>query len=216
MPYDDHVRVTVSGQLGLTGSGYEKFAWGFAIGGSFISDALADDVVDAVEAYFSDPGTFVHGSAKMTQVKFASIDADGHYVGVPYVVASTVVGGGADTIHPPQVSWCVSVAAVPDPGDPITPSGRRRGRWYLPLPVPAIDSATGEVSDRSTAATLASNTVAFIEATNAAIGGPAIVVASSIDGNHTINQVRVGRALDTIRSRRRDLLEDYAIGVVTP
>jgi hypothetical protein len=35
------------------------------------------------------------------------------------------------------------------------------------------------------------------------------VVASGLDGNARVQAVRVGRALDTIRSRRADLLEKY-------
>jgi hypothetical protein len=37
-----------------------------------------------------------------------------------------------------------------------------------------------------------------------------VVVASALDGNHTVSSIRVGNVLDTQRRRRNKVVESYA------
>lgn len=210
MPYATHVRMTMSGRFGDTSPGYEHFSFGISYAASAgLSSAQITAMTTDTTDFFSNADNLVSVHAHLESIKFATIGVDGHYVDTPVVVPVAVAGGADDVVHPPQIAWCVSIDQAPVAGVALTPAARKRGRFYLPMPVHHIDPATGELLTTTAPATCAAAVAAWIESLNTD-GGGAVVVASSIDGNHPVTRVRVGRALDTIRSRRRDLDEHYA------
>lgn len=115
---------------------------------------------------------------------------------------------------PPQCAWVVSLrAGTYANGSPL------RGRFYLPAPNTSEIDADGRVTvvNRDIALGWA---VAFIQEFNddladraAQVWSRGAVAGSNAKGmatTQTIDEVRVGRVIDTIRSRRGNLIEDYA------
>ena len=89
------------------------------------------------------------------------------------------------------------------------PGATGRGRFFLPLQVP------GEIADdfRVTQAftnLVATRAAALVSGVNA-LGNPC-VINSSKGYNSTVTGVRVGRAPDTMRSRREKVAETYILG----
>lgn len=211
MAYTAHVRITCSGQIGVAGSGFEQFQYGLSYAAaSGLTETQMNNMAVQLVTLHTSVDARIWAGAVLKSIKFATIDTTGHYTVEPYIVAENVGGASAsgDALHPPQVSWCTTLEDRPAPGSAITSSRRKRGRMYLPCPVLIVGPTTGEV-DPTDAAACAAAVAACIEGLNTD-GGGNVVVASKIDGNHIVNHVRVGCALDTIRSRRKSLVEHYA------
>jgi len=141
----------------------------------------------------------------------ANIGADGKYTTDPYVkdVSDTpgaISGTGAGSFVPPAVALAVSLM-----------TGRRgaggRGRFYLPQPVIAMGA--DQIIPLANAEAVRTRTAQFIAALNNQPGldeFPMDVHVISSKGFSTkVNAVRVGRAHDTMRSRRRSLDEAYTL-----
>lgn len=213
MAYDVHVRIIAKGRFGSAAPGVDK--WQFSLSYSApsgLTTAQQNTMAVDMNAFIGRATTKISSSCITESITFATIGTTGHYTTVPYVVASTQAGGGVGNNTAPQVAWVVTYELAAASGTAIIPGGRRRGRFYLPGPVASVDSSTWQVA-AADATALGTSAQTLINALNTD-GGGQVVVASSKDGNHVVNRIRVGTALDTHRSRRRQLVEAYSVKTV--
>jgi hypothetical protein len=209
MPYIPHVKVTWSGVFGDVSAPFEQWSFGlsFAHDDGSPVDITAGTAAADLDGYGH---TFLNAvgssSQKQTLTKVANIGADGHYTGPPQTHGRAWGGGTGDLIYPPQIALVVSTRSSP------ADFPRTRGRFYVPGPNVALDTATGTISAAD--ATMVANAAkALIDSINADfIAAPGHVVIASAKGagrNAIVHDVRVGRVLDTVRSRRRSMDEAY-------
>lgn len=207
MPFQQHLRVTATGTLL---QGQERFSFGLNLSDpnvdEFFEDGRPEDVVADVSAFFASPAALINAAAVLTEVKVARIGPTGLYIRDPFISAVLNVAGGAsgNSPYPPQVALAVSL-------DTDLRGPRGRGRFYLPMPGMAITS-TGAIAELD-ALSVRDAVVGLVNNLNNGPGistpEPRVVVASSLGGNNDVTSVRVGRVLDTIRSRRTSLSEGY-------
>jgi hypothetical protein len=161
-------------------------------------------VIEAVRGYFGSSGVAA-SSAKVTAVKLNKIGTDGRYTEDTTVLQDVVPPiAGTGSINPaPQLATAVTLVTA------LTRGRASKGRYYLPLPgfSPAAD---GRLSAPN-AENIASSSWAFIQALNAGVPGFDVGVTSNIGAGaqHPVTSVRVGRVLDTMRSRREGFDEGY-------
>lgn len=219
-----HYRLTLSGDIGTATAPVEHFSFGVCMAKAInsddtdgtidgagpldlgLDDTQINDIFTDCQNFFGRADTFISAAAKLKQIKLARIGADGKYDRDPKIWTGTVPGGHSSaTIYPPQVSLAVSLTTRFR-----GPSGK--GRFYLPCPNADLDSGTMEISTGQRDLIQAS-VVQWIDDLNNEPGtdvlGLGVVVASTKGHNHRVSGVRVGRVFDTIRSRRRSLVENY-------
>lgn len=114
------------------------------------------------------------------------------------------LGKGVATAGPGQNSLCVSTRTA------ATRGRGHAGRFYPPVGMSGTDAGTGLIGATFVGGTV-SSAVTLLRDINAVVGaGSRLVVFSKIGQTVTpITSVRVGRVMDTVRSRRRSLGEDY-------
>jgi hypothetical protein len=213
MPYAKHLSLNLSGTIGPAGAAIERFTFGVNMSDpSVVARDVYDaagfaDVVTDCTAFFSRAGSKISSFARLTEVKWARIGTDGRYAADPFIQAVDVPGGVSVTApyYPTQISLAVSLnSAFRGP--------RGKGRFYLPMPGVFL-GADSLITDADAAAVRAS-VATWLKALNQQPGvdgaAPKVTVASSFGENHDVTNVRVGRALDTMRSRRASLLERYS------
>jgi hypothetical protein len=176
---------------------------------TFSQDAL-DDLAEDARQFIQNPNANISNTCRLTLCKLARIGADGKYVENMFEkVMPGTRGGGPGLPHPPQCSLAISLNT-----DRRGASGR--GRFYLPGFSGPINADTGlmEVAQR---VEVESAVTGFLQAVNNAPGlddpAPRVVVASTKGFNSDVTSFRVGRAVDTIRSRRASLEEAYGPNV---
>lgn len=220
-----HYRLTLSGDIGTATAPVEHFSFGVclalamtsdstdgALGGSAgpldlgMDDTQINDIFTDCQNFFGRSDTGISAAAKLKQVKLARIQANGKYDVDPKIWTGSVPGGRSSAnIYPPQISLAVSLVTATR-----GPSGK--GRFYLPMPNWTLDSNTMEIASGDRDLCQAS-VVQWLNDLNNEPGtdilGLGVVVASTKGHNHRVNGVRVGRVFDTIRSRRRSLVENY-------
>jgi hypothetical protein len=139
------------------------------------------------------------------------IGTDGLMEGNPLFVdlSTEDIGGAAGNRYPPQIAAVVTLVA-----DNRGPA--RFGRMYLPGPAEAIanDMRLSETS----AAGYAESVTDFLKAVSSAIDLPGTIESAGAcniskrggsEGTiQSIDHVEVGRVLDTLRTRRNNLLEE--------
>lgn len=214
MPYAPHIRMTASGHFGGASANYEQFSFSLALEGSSLGGFDSDGALQLMADTRMDVATFFNGpirfpaNAVLDEVKFASIGPDGAYTDDAVIIPAVTPGSGSDAPQfPSQVALAISLQT-----ERRGASGR--GRFYVPAPQVAIMSTTGTmaVPDQERCVGAAEGLLnAINNAPNLDINGPRfqVVVASSKGFNSPVTRVRVGKALDTIRSRRRSLEEAY-------
>jgi hypothetical protein len=213
VPFANHYRLSMSGVLTTSGSAYEIFSYGVNINDSGVVDIntteiFNDMVADAV-AFHGRAGTRISQNCVLTQVKLAPIGPLGLYRGEPRIAVVSQPGGTLSGLfYPPQVALAVSLMTARR-----GPTGK--GRFFLPATTVNLDPAsTIPIAD---AEAVRGSVQTFLNALNNLPGfdntGSRVVVASSKGYNTDVNGVRVGRVLDTIRSRRNQILEKYTASV---
>lgn len=207
--YMPHARVVLSGTIGpsqgLPVPPVEAFAFGLSlVRPGPASQAEADSLWNICSTYFSNASSQIGIFAQLRQVKVSDTDANGKLVGSSFAHVGYTVGGTNNAVYPPQVSLVVSLGTG-------LRGGTHRGRVYLPMPAAAVGQDL-EISSADRASAEAAF-VTFIQTINAQYAGqPGVVVASSKGFNTKVTTVRVGRALDTMRTRRKKLPENYDPG----
>lgn len=210
----NHLKLVCSGTLF---GGAEQYSWGLAmIPASATEAAPPTEVPAAVLTAVQDFHNAAIGPpAKMTMVKLNHIGTDGLYTRSQTVLHeySTPFGGSTGANHPAQVALAISL---------LTDARRglaARGRFYIPSPQATLDFTTGLIQDAARDTILVS-AEALLNGLNAALPDWRVGVVGRasptdpIGAVREVQRVRVGRVLDTIRSRRTALDEDYADGNV--
>lgn len=140
--------------------------------------------------------------------------ADGSYVLADNLV--TAQGSGVSSVVlPPQVAVTASLQTA-------AAGARGKGRVFLPFTVHPLAATDFRISETDALA-IANGFRLFVQGINTAAGAnqdtvnavPRVCVYSGADNVlRPVTQVKVGRALDTMRSRRGDLPEGYSIANV--
>jgi hypothetical protein len=207
------LRLVVAGDL----YGVEQFSFSMSLINDFGSAPDAPDevpagVISAVTDYFA--GLPISGAAVLRYIKLNLIGTNGRYVSesetvvhdftVPYPKGS---GAGSPA---PQLALAVSLGTARARGR------AHAGRFYLPTPSVSL-GADGRI-DAALTDGIAVETVEFFANLHAALPGWEVGVTSDLGtgAQFPVTHVRVGRVLDTIRSRRTSLDEDYKQRPVVP
>lgn len=215
--------VTFHGTL-ETGTIDEQFIWGIAIdragdiaeGGE---ESLAVDCEEALDLFITTTGGQLSSSAKYTQIRVAEVLDLTPEPGTPSLapahrrdlVPVRSFNGSAEML-PPQCAVAVSLIAGRYPSGP-SKGAVMRGRFYLPGLEVEIGNYTsaGTLSD-NVRDKIADGAQAFVQHLDQALENQAVQVWSrSVGVTQTVEEVRVGRIIDTQRRRRGMLKEDYAI-----
>lgn len=218
MPYARHLRVTAIGVMAAppAGTPWEQFSYrvNLSLPPDFVTgDAQMNrfqDMANDVQAFHLNPACRIGQAAILREVKVAEIGPLGTYLSNPVSFFMDQPGGGAASIqHAPQVALAVSLGTARR-----GPTGK--GRFYLPLPIFGLNSADGRIA-AADAQAVAQAVRDFVANLNNAPGidgvAPKVTVASSKGYNTDVTEVRVGRTLDTIRSRRTSILEAYGVPI---
>lgn len=220
MGYQPHLRITFSGALGTAVPAPEIFSFGVSAGfllNSNVSRVALETLALGIRLRAL-PSLLpsISGAAKITRTRVARVtengrvyrEPDGSYAQGDDLIA--VAGGGTlGSLHPPQVAVVASLKSTF-----AGPTGR--GRFYIPLPVGGVSADTLLMLD-SEAAGHQGRVAAFVAAVNtelATAGMGKVVTASQgspVRGlppaNHVVTSVMVGRAYDTMRSRRNAMVD---------
>lgn len=181
---------------------------------------LAQGLTEVMRDGFALTGAAALGYSNLVRLewgKFNQIGTDGKYTSgsttyvhdlpSPGVVGPSPAGSGA-----PQLAMAVSWGTARARGT------ASRGRIYIPMPVP-IPTTNGRFP-QGNAQAYANAWAAQIDRLNDRVQNlgqerPIAAVVSGVDGSWSpIQTVRVGDVLDTIRSRRNALVENYSTASV--
>lgn len=201
-----HLRLVVSGTLYAT----DRFSWGLSLMRDFNSSAEApatvpQGVIDAVVAMHTNTGASIASNARLDLIKLNEIGTNGRYLNQGETVLhefETPVAGPGGHFQAPQIALAVTLGTAKRRGR------AHSGRFYLP--VPGAGGSTGMI-DAGRQATIAAGALDMINDLEAALPGWAVAVMSDV-GTGTqerVTHVKVGRVLDTIRSRRNAFTEEY-------
>lgn len=189
-----------------------------------VTPALLIQVANHVDTWWNDPlssgstgGLSLAADAKLTGIKLNRIDVDGKYMDSETYEHTypTPIAGSGPAGAVPQLSIVTSLYSA----HPRTTGGK--GRMYWPpsqLTATAL-GADGRISAAG-AAQYAQGSAQFIRTINAAYSAqsvPALAcIASKVGAGvfQGIEEVGVGRVVDTMRSRRNKLDEDKVFSTV--
>lgn len=217
MPVPEHDRLTFSGIRGTTAVPLDD--WSFSLNlephatGPSLDDAGLNALADAGRLnYLNELNALLQADTHLTRVRYSVLDdlghtktrTDGSYLHGNNEV--TLAGGAASTALPLQCALVVSLGTA-------RAGASGKGRVFLPMPgytpTPA-DKLLSIVQVEAVAAAAKE----FLDTINTGFGGGAVVVASSKGYLTPVTHVRVGRVIDTLRSRRSALEEGYVTEVL--
>lgn len=211
-PGPPHVRLTWRGIFALNDAAVETWDWSLKTtqpaspldGPALV--ARAQTMSDIWVATVADTQT---APIVLTECIYAVVGADGKVQRFPdgaFVQGKVEVSHkGANTAQghmPLQTALVVSLGSA-------RPGATGRGRFFLPLQDPAQIADDFRVTDAFTRL-VASRASALVSQVNAM--GSRVVVNSSKGYASPVVNVRVGRAPDTMRSRREKVAESYIFG----
>lgn len=203
-----HKLLTVNG----TAWGSETWTFGMRIippiDSLTVSQAQVDACQPIISTWWNTVGNAFTALVSMAYIKLAPIGTDGLYpAGEDAVENMTGMpdagAGGTSSIFAPQCTVAISL---------LTSASRGRGhigRFYVP-PLGVSPDATGRLST-STQASLMNTTRTMINGLNGVAGLGTVGVITKIGSgtSRAVTGVRVGRAIDTQRRRRRSIPEEY-------
>lgn len=216
-----HLRITWGGSLpGLEqwSTGVRMTGSGTSAGQGAVTQASVDNVAGIIDAWWSRATTWVHERAQLDWVKLAAIGTDGHYLGEP--ATFSFVGDNPGPVSnsvmlPNQVCYVVTLETDSRFGL------ARVGRCYVPLP--AFQAGTDGRIPSNLVGEAAESFGGLLTGLNTGFGADlteeARVVVMSAAGSgvtRPVIGVRVGDVLDTMRSRREALRENYTSRTVLP
>lgn len=162
----------------------------------------------AITAFHGSGNTNIGTGAKLQYVKANAISVDGHYMdpnGSNQQILADIPGGGtSQQTFPNQIALAVTLTTG------FTRGPAHKGRFFLPLPNGSID--TNGLMTASAAIAISGAVDSLITAVNAVDANYEMAVFSRRPGgpgNRKVTGNLVGRAFDTQRRRRRNLVEDY-------
>lgn len=206
MPRPAHTLVTWEGTTG--GNLVEEFSFGLRCAPGISADdaALNAAAITCMGAFSASDGLAQHvgGNVRLKRVTVVRVKADGDWDTnadgsfQKGVWEGDLPGQAAGANLPLQAALVVSLVTN-RPG----PTGK--GRFFIPMGRKDLE-ADGRISTVEQNAT-AIRAALFVQRVGDAVGD--VVVASSKGYLSPVTAVRVGRVVDTMRSRRRDQVEDY-------
>lgn len=221
MTYLPHWRATFRGgfRTATTGDFYEQWNTSIAINPGTIRDwgtdaeDVANDLWDDFAVLVTNLGMYWTQNTVFRDVRLDAIGVDGRITQDAVFSDSgrpDVYGEGLPVL-PPQ---CATVLTL----DTKVRGRSRFGRMFLPLLGQTV-GADG-VTPGPRAQAVLDDCLTFINSVGNTPGVDlnfAPVVASGVGSGslHEVKEIRVGRAIDTMRSRRRSLDEDYLVAAVT-
>lgn len=224
MVYEPHIRMSAIGRLGA-GPGVERFQYSLnlargqngsgGVPGLQPNQTAWNDFAEDLRAFHGSAALSLHPLAVLEEVKFARIGADGKYTEDPVIVnVADTPGGGPTDVTVTQMVLPQSALAVSLTTPRRGPSGK--GRFYLPMPVIGLTTnlQVQDVQRDQIQARVAQLIGDLGNQPGFDVLDLQVVVASTKGYNTSVTGVRVGRVLDTIRSRRRSI--DEAYDPVTP
>ena len=210
MVYHDPFRRLV---FGGTLYGTEQWACGLTLahigtgdGGS--PGTVSDGIVSAIKGYIHEGQT--SDAAKLNWIKYNLIDVNGHYADPTSTVRwdepGTPVAGTGEVRPIPQATIVISLMTANARGLAHT------GRFYSPAFTGVIES-DGRIGS-SLADLVAEHATTLLNAINDDDDTYRVAVVSQVGEGHQnhVTHVRVGRVIDTMRSRRTSLPEGYSTG----
>lgn len=209
MVFPQHQRISFIGHLGTPSA--PKEIWTFRLNMMGVNTATKSplDYLNAAKAaYIAHIKDNVMSSVQLTHIKFAHINPDGKYGAEPTVLDAPV---GTTNMVGSALPWQTALAVTLD-----TPRRGPTGKGRIFLPVPNVGSIS--LSDGSfdalKASTIASAVKGLVQALNDVDPNEgAVAIVSSKGYASPVTSVRCGRILDTIRTRRNDLVEAYSAPV---
>lgn len=187
-----------------------------------LMEALATKIGDWWNDTSTTAGPGIITSAILQGFKLNRIGADGRYVDATTheYVYPTPVPGATGSFYPPQLTLVASLRSSVERGP------ANRGRIYLPPTTSAgtvaNDGRTSVVNATNQATAVRRLLVDLNAAINLWDGGgsasPVAGIASNVGAGtfRIISRVEVGRVVDTIRTRRNALDEDYQAAAALP
>lgn len=176
------------------------------------SDVNVENCATIFDTYFHVSTAQFPSSAKLTDVRAYAIGTDGLMEGDPNIFDCSALDfrGASSVIYPPQIALTMTHVAVHR-------GPARFGRCFLPTSAPVgsdfristsvADGIMGQyvnfLKDVSDEIDLAgANSSEMLNISAVGTGG----------ARQVVDHIEVGRALDTLRSRRRALLEERRVG----
>jgi hypothetical protein len=166
---------------------------------------LANSLAAATTSFFGSSSLMISQYVRMLGIKAALIDFDGTYVsdGPPgmYLYPTPIVGPGSTYVPVPQATIAVTLLTE------VSRGRASKGRFYLPPAVRSlgIDGRLA-IADADAIETSARTWLGAINGT-AQVSNVAVMSKLGDGTTHDVTAVGVGRVVDTMRSRRRSLLE---------
>lgn len=207
MPYTtEHVLLTARGDAWT-----QNEAWQFGIRMTTTTaptDALlqtiADDAASATSTFFSHTDVSIKSTTRLLELKVAHILSTGLYppTSAPGIhTYPSPVAGGSTNVTYPQIALAVTTGTAAARGR------ASKGRFYLPTPT--LTAASDGLLTETAVEAVEAQAVIWINALNAITGVGSCAVMSKLGDGTTnlITTVGVGRTVDTMRSRRRSLVE---------
>ena len=218
-PPPAHTRVTWSGVIGTPAAPIEQ--WSFSLNLrpdpllEGFSDAQIDGVAQGVRTCFQsalsaefDPTIVLTESRIAVVTALGKVKKRADFSFMQGINVQPMPGQKPfSTGMPPQIALAVSLTTG-RPG----PTGK--GRFYLPFPAYNLSPSDRRL-EPAAATSVLNACAAFVNAVNLLTAGP-VVVASSKGYLSDVIGLRVGRAADTLRSRRRDVPEGYSSRSLAP
>lgn len=204
MPYSSRfLRLVMIGTL------YNVETWtcslNFAGGTSAVApDEVPQDVVDACATWIAT--SVISERALLTTLKLNEIGPDGRYVRpttVQHDYVAPFPAGNSNTNLPAQNALAITLRTAAQRGR------ASRGRFFQPLPAVNVDSS-GFIPAAQRLAIL-DGAETLLNALNEALDPWRLGILSDVGegASRPVTRVEVGRVVDTIRSRRNKLAEDY-------
>jgi len=201
--------------LTVVGTAYSTEQWTFGlriipdIGALTVSQAQVDACAPIINTWYDTVANNFSALCSISYVKLAPIGTDGHYPDGEDSVESTIGmpnagGGGTTATMPPQCTVAISLLTA------ATRGIGHIGRFYAPLLNLTADS-TGRISTTEQAS-LMNTTRTMLNSLNAVtdLGTIGVITKTGLSGaSRAVTGVRVGRAIDTQRRRRRSIPEEY-------
>lgn len=227
MPYPrEHMLMVVSGFLGTDRTApFEKFSFGlrFIPGNTLPIESIDNDEIGgglaaSFQARWRNASSGVTDMAQLVEMKWNRIGTNGKYVHddtrvIGFDPVAGFGGGYRGVYLPPQCSLAVTLRTGKTRGL------ARWGRFYLPAPGFQTDNNTGTIP-KAAQISVAGHWGAWLDGLttnigNASVGMIPVVMSRGRNGTgpgafNPVTAVEVGGVVDTIRSRRADIPEDYA------
>lgn len=206
-----HTRVTFSGLIGTAAAAVEQWSFNLcfpstATGAAATLASLQDKADLANGKWSNEMASVMPSDVVLNKVRVAHVGDDGHVTkraDGSYVQAdgiASVAGTQAKQPMPLQTALCVSLNT-----GRAGPTGK--GRFFLPWPALSLDMTDKRLPVAQVEGFI-DNVQAWLNTTQTAMGEGLVVVSSKGYISEVVS-VRIGRAPDTMRSRREDAPEGY-------